>query len=119
MPTARCFTIDVTGQKRADEARLRLAAIVESSEDAIVSKNLNGIVTSWNSSAEKMFGYRAEEIIGQPITRIIPPELQQEERHILATLRRGERIEHFETVRITKTGETARCFLDRLAYQGR
>ena len=101
----RCFTIDVTGQKRADEARLRLAAIVESSEDAIVSKNLDGIVTSWNSSAEKMFGYRAEEIVGQPITRIIPPELQEEERHILATLKRGARIEHFETVRITKTGE--------------
>ncbi len=101
----RCFTVDVTGQKRADEARLRLAAIVESSEDAIVSKNLDGIVTSWNSSAEKMFGYRAEEIVGRPITRIIPPELQEEEHRILATLKRGERIEHFETVRITKTGE--------------
>ena len=101
----RCFTVDVTGQKRADEARLRLAAIVDSSEDAIVSKNLDGIVTSWNSSAEKMFGYRAEEIVGRPITRIIPPELQEEEHRILATLKRGERIEHFETVRITKTGE--------------
>jgi PAS domain S-box-containing protein len=101
----RCFTIDVTGQKRANESRLRLAAIVESSEDAIVSKNLDGIVTSWNSSAEKMFGYRAEEMIGQLITRIIPPELRQEERRILATLRRGGRIEHFETQRITKAGE--------------
>src|SRR6266851_2176559 len=101
----RCFTVDVTGQKRADEARLRLAAIVDSSEDAIVSKNLDGIVTSWNFSAEKMFGYRAEEIVGRPITRIIPPELQEEEHRILATLKRGERIEHFETVRITKTGE--------------
>ena len=101
----RCFTIDVTEQKRAEDARLQLAAIVESSEDAIVSKNLNGIVTSWNSSAEKMFGYKADEIIGRPITLIIPPELQDEERRILATLRKGERIEHFETVRIAKTGE--------------
>ena len=101
----RCFTLDFTEQKRADEARLRLAAIVESSEDAIISKDLNGVVTSWNHSAERMFGYKAEEIIGRSITLIIPPELQQEETRILATLRRGERIEHFETVRISKTGE--------------
>lgn len=101
----RCFTVDVTEHMRAEDARLRLAAIVESSEDAIVSKNLDGIVTSWNSSAERMFGYKADEIIGKSITTIIPPELQDDERRILATLRRGERIEHFETVRITKTGE--------------
>ena len=101
----RCFTVDVTEQRRAEDARLRLAAIVESSEDAIVSKNLDGIVTSWNSSAEKMFGYKEDEIVGKPITTIIPPELQGDEARILATLRRGERIEHFETVRITKTGE--------------
>ena len=101
----RCFTVDVTEQKRADEARLRLGAIVECSEDAIISKNLDGVVTSWNSSAQRMFGYKAEEIIGRSITLIVPPELQQEEARILATLRRGERIEHFETVRISKTGE--------------
>src|SRR6476659_11350174 len=82
-----------------------LAAIVESSDDAIASKDLNGIVTSWNKSAERLFGYKAEEIIGKPITVIIPPELHQDEPMILSKIRRGERIEHFETVRITKGGE--------------
>ncbi|HZR28597.1 MAG TPA: PAS domain S-box protein [Terriglobales bacterium] len=101
----RCFTIDVTDQKNADEARMRLAAIVESSDDAIVSKDLNGIVTSWNRSAERIFGYKAGEIIGKPITTIIPPELHQDEPMILGKIRRGERIEHFETVRVKKNGE--------------
>ncbi|HET9285235.1 MAG TPA: PAS domain S-box protein [Candidatus Angelobacter sp.] len=86
-------------------ASQRLAAIVESSDDAIVSKDLNGIVTSWNLCAERTFGYKAEEIIGKPITTIIPSELQDDERRILATIARGERIEHFETVRRTKSGE--------------
>lgn len=86
-------------------ASQRLAAIVESSDDAIVSKNLNGIVTSWNLCAERTFGYKAEEIIGKPITIIIPSELQDDEHRILATIARGERIEHFETVRRTKSGE--------------
>ncbi|MGB8129062.1 MAG: PAS domain S-box protein [Candidatus Angelobacter sp.] len=98
---------------RANQGRLqtalvasqRLAAIVESSDDAIISKNLNGIVTSWNHCAESIFGYKAEEIIGKPITTIIPPELQDDERRILATMARGERIEHFETVRMKKSGE--------------
>jgi PAS domain S-box-containing protein len=101
----RCFTIDVTEQKGADEARSRLAAIVDSSDDAIASKDLNGIVTSWNGSAERMFGYKAEEMIGKPITLVIPPELHQDEPMILNKIRRGERIEHFETVRIRKNGE--------------
>ena len=86
-------------------ASQRLAAIVESSDDAIVSKDLNGIVTSWNPSAERMFGYTAREMIGQPITTIIPPELQDDEWRILETIARGERVEHFETVRRTKNGE--------------
>ena len=73
--------------------------------DAIVSKDLNGIVISWNPGAEKMFGYSAKEMIGRPITTIIPPELQDDERRILETIGRGERIEHFETVRLTKSGE--------------
>lgn len=82
-----------------------LAAIVESSDDAIASKDLNGVVTSWNRSAERLFGYKAEEIIGKPITLIIPPELHQDEQTILSKIRRGEKIEHFETVRLRKDGE--------------
>ncbi len=96
---------DVTTRKSEEVSRLKLAAIVESSDDAIISKDLNGIVTSWNAAAERIFGYRAEEMIGQPILKIIPPELHGDEDIILSKLRRGERIEHFETVRVTKTGE--------------
>lgn len=83
----------------------RLVAIVESSYDAIVSKDLNGIVTSWNPAAEKIFGYTPEEMIGHSIRRVIPPELQDDEEQILASIARGERIEHFETVRLTKKGQ--------------
>jgi PAS domain S-box-containing protein len=101
----RCFTIDITEKRRAEQAAFRLAAIVESSDDAIVSKDLNGIITSWNKGAERIFGYKAEEIIGQPVTTIIPPELHDDEPHILSKIRAGERIEHFQTVRLRKTGE--------------
>jgi PAS domain S-box-containing protein len=96
------INIDVTARKTAERARLHLAAIIESSDDAIISKDLNGIVTSWNSQAERLFGYSAQEIVGLPIRRIIPAELQEDEDRILATVARGERIEHFETVRVTK-----------------
>lgn len=81
-----------------------LAAIVESSDDAIVSKTLEGQILSWNSGASRIFGYSSEEIIGKPITTIIPPELQEEERDILQRVRRGERIDHFDTIRVTKDG---------------
>ncbi len=83
----------------------RLAAIVASSNDAIISKDLNGIINSWNAAAERIFGYTAQEIVGRPITTIIPPELQGEEAEIIGKIRRGEQIEHFDTVRLTKTGE--------------
>jgi two-component system, LuxR family, sensor kinase FixL len=82
----------------------RLAAIVASSDDAIVSKTLDGKITSWNAGARNIFGYDADEMIGEPILRIIPPELHDEELQILTRLRRGERLQHFETVRIAKDG---------------
>lgn len=81
-----------------------LAAIVESSDDAIVSKTLEGRIQSWNGGASRIFGYSAEEIIGKPITTIIPPELHEEERRILERVRSGERLEHFDTIRVTKDG---------------
>lgn len=95
---------DVTERKRAEEAQARLAAIVESSEDAIISKTLDGIIRSWNTGAEKLFGHTATQAIGQPITLIIPQERQDEERLIMEKLRRGERIEHFETIREARDG---------------
>jgi PAS domain S-box-containing protein len=90
---------------RESEQRLRwIGSVVESSDDAIVSKNLHGIITSWNRGAERLFNYTAEEAIGQPITIIIPQDRLEEEHVILARLRRGERIDHFETVRQSKHG---------------
>jgi PAS domain S-box-containing protein len=86
-------------------ASQKLATIVESSNDAIVSKNLQGIVTSWNPAAERLFGYSAQEMIGQPITLTIPPELHDDERTILETIGRGTTIEHYETIRQRKSGE--------------
>ncbi len=84
--------------------RVRLAAIVDSSEDGIISKTLEGIVTSWNKGAERLFGYTAAEMIGQPISRLIPTEIQHEEADILAQIRRGGRIDRYEAVRIHKQG---------------
>ncbi|WP_020471021.1 PAS domain-containing hybrid sensor histidine kinase/response regulator [Zavarzinella formosa] len=95
---------DVSEQKQAEKDRARLAAIVESSEDAILSKSLNGIVLSWNTGAERLFGYRSDEAVGRHITLIIPPERLDEEADIIRRICRGERVEHFETVRVTKDG---------------
>jgi PAS domain S-box-containing protein len=87
-----------------ERVRTRLAAIVDSSEDGIISKTLDGIVTSWNKGAERLFGYTAQEMIGQPIARLIPPDLQHEEIDILAKIRRGERLDRYEAIRIHKQG---------------
>jgi PAS domain S-box-containing protein len=96
--------LDTTEQSRAVQAREQLASIVESSGDAIVSKDLNGIIISWNRAAEQLFGYTADEVVGKSITILIPPELQDEEPKILERIRRGERLDHYETVRQRKDG---------------
>ena len=96
--------MDVTERRKTEVETARLAAIVASSDDAIVSKTLEGRITSWNSGATRIFGYSASEMIGQPITKIIPPELHVQEEEILRRLRLGDYIEHFETTRIAKDG---------------
>jgi PAS domain S-box-containing protein len=100
------FFHDIDERKQAERTTGLLAAIVGSSDDAIVSKNLDGVITSWNKSAERVFGYTAEEAIGQRITLIVPPDRLHEEAMILERLRRGERVDHFETVRVRKDGAT-------------
>ncbi|MDX6532128.1 MAG: hypothetical protein QOH41_4418 [Blastocatellia bacterium] len=95
---------DITARKRAEEAKLRLGAIVSSSDDAIISKTLEGIITSWNAGAQRTFGYAAEEVLGRPITILIPADRLDEELQIIESLRRGESVHHFETVRIRKDG---------------
>jgi PAS domain S-box-containing protein len=99
------LSTEKAGPDVSDHLRFLLAAIVESSDDAIISKNLNGIVTSWNEAASRVFGYTAEEMIGQSILRLIPDELRHEEDMILGKLRSGERIDHYETTRVKKSGE--------------
>jgi two-component system CheB/CheR fusion protein len=96
---------DVTERTRAEIVSQRLAAIVDSSDDAIVGKDLNSIVTSWNSGAERLFGYSANEMIGTSIMRLIPPDRQAEENEILTRIRSGQRVDHFETVRMRKDGQ--------------
>src|SRR5215467_8293721 len=96
--------MDVTQQHDAHLESEWLAAIVVSSDDAIISKTLDGVITSWNGGATRIFGYEASEMIGQSILRLIPPELHGEEREILARLQRGERIDHYETVRVARDG---------------
>mgnify|MGYP003574918642 CR=1 FL=1 len=95
---------DITAQLAAARASMLLAAVVDSSDDAIISKSLDGTITSWNRGAQKMFGYTAQEIIGQPITRLFPPDRLQEEANVIARISRGESIEHFETLRKAKDG---------------
>jgi PAS domain S-box-containing protein len=98
-----CF-VDITERKQAEKVRARLASIVESSDDAMIRKTLDGTIASWNKGAERLFGYTSEEAIGQNITLIVPPNRLAEEATILERLKRGERVEHFETVRKRKDG---------------
>ncbi len=95
---------DITDRKHAQEEIRRMAAIVESSEDAIVSETLDGVITSWNAGAQSLFGYKAEEIVGRPVSMLMPRDRKNEMQEILERIRRGERVEHFETVRLTRDG---------------
>jgi PAS domain S-box-containing protein len=105
LPVTPWATIETPEKIQTEQAVFRLAAIVESSDDAIISKNLQGVITSWNHSAERILGYKATEAIGRSIELIIPPELHFDEVRILAQIAAGERIDHFQTVRVRKDGE--------------
>jgi len=104
--TAGCVIVihDLREKQSAAVASSRLASIIEGSDDAVISKNLNGIVTSWNPGAERVFGYTEKEMIGQPILKLLPPERLMEEQDILSRLQKGERVDHFQTVRVRKDG---------------
>jgi PAS domain S-box-containing protein len=104
-PLVLAMVEDITEKKAAEEARFQQAAIIESSDDAIASGTLDGIIVSWNAGAQRLYGYTEAEAVGKPITMLVPPELPDEENKILETLRAGGRIEHFETVRVTKSGK--------------
>src|ERR1700756_1315326 len=104
-PLVLAMVEDITDKKKAEEARYRHAAVIESSDDAIASGTLDGIIVSWNTGAQKIYGYTEAEAVGKPISMLVPPELPDEESKILETLRSGDRIEHFETVRVTKTAK--------------
>ncbi|MFZ0853766.1 MAG: PAS domain S-box protein, partial [Hyphomicrobiaceae bacterium] len=96
--------VDLTERSQTEQARQLLASIVESSDDAIVSKDLNGVIASWNPGAERLFGYTADEVLGKSVPSLFPADLQNEERVILGRIGRGERLEHYETVRCRKDG---------------
>ena len=104
-PLVLAMVEDITDKKNAEEARFRHAAVIESSDDAIASGTFDGIIVSWNTGAQKIYGYTEAEAVGKPISMLVPPELPDEENKILETLKSGDRIEHFETVRVTKTGK--------------
>src|ERR1700674_781472 len=103
-PAFAAYLRDITARKEGEEARRTLAAIIESSGDAIISKDLSGKITSWNEAAQRLFGYAPEEVIGKPVTILIPPERHGEEPRILERIRRGERFDHYEAVRRRKDG---------------
>jgi PAS domain S-box-containing protein len=97
--------VDITEQKRAEEAKQRLASIVDSSDDAVISQDLDGIISSWNGAASRLFGYEAAEVIGKPVTILIPQDRRDEETFVLHQIRRGERIDPYETARRRKDGD--------------
>jgi PAS domain S-box-containing protein len=101
----QCNIRDTTERRLAEKTAIRLAAIVESSEDAIIGKDLDGIIQSWNEGAEKIFGYSAEEMVGGPTTRLLPVGREEEESQILEQIKRGEQVSHFDTVRQAKDGQ--------------
>lgn len=103
-PLVLAMVEDITAKKTAEEARFRHAAVVESSEDAIISENLDGVIASWNAGAQRIFGYTEAEAVGQPITILIPPESRDEENRILEGVKSGGRIEHYEAIGVTKAG---------------
>lgn len=106
--------VDITDSKQAEDATQRLAAIVATSDDAIISKNLEGVITSWNAGAERLFGYTATEAVGQPVTLLIPKHLHDEEPSILTRIRGGEHVEHYETVRQRKDGSLEPFLSDQI-----
>ena len=96
--------MDVTERKQAEEGRAQLAAIVDSSDDAIISRNLNDIIITWNEGAERVFGYSAPEIVGHSFTVLVPPDRRDEVRQIRQRIEQGERVAHHDTVRVAKNG---------------
>lgn len=104
-PEGACYTlIDITGQKTGEEKQAILSAIVTSSDDAIISKNLDGMILSWNAGAQKIFGYTEPEVLGKHISILIPKALQAEEERIISNIRAGKKIDHFQTIRLHKSG---------------
>jgi PAS domain S-box-containing protein len=101
----RCFTRDITANKRGEEIRSLLASIVESSDDAIISKTMDGTIISWNKGAERLYGHLAEEVMGRSVTLLMPPDRADDFTKIMETLKRGESVEHYETGRVRKDGQ--------------
>ena len=110
--------VDITDRKRAEEYAQRLALIVEFSDDAIIAKDIDGIITTWNRGAERLFGYAAEETIGKPITILIPPDRLDEEHEIIDRIRRGDRVDHYEHGPSTQGRKFVGRCSDRIARSG-
>ncbi len=105
------FVLDLTEHREAEAARAKLAAIVESSNDAIISQTLEGIITTWNAGAERLFGFAPAEVIGRPVSLLVPPGAEAEQAYLLERLRQGERVEHFKTLRLAKDGRPINVLL--------